>query len=85
MQQQSSDSGQITVYAALAFLIIMGISFLVLEGMRDYQISMLEEDAVAGAGEYIKANYDNALFERYHILALDPREKACLEEDAKEL
>ena len=84
MQQQSSDSGQITVYAALAFLIIMGISFLVLEGMRDYQISMLEEDAVAGAGEYIKANYDNALFERYHILALDPREKACLKEDAKE-
>ena len=100
MQQQSSnrrprhiffltilperESGQITVYAALSFLIIMGISFLVLEGMRDYQISLLEEDAVAGAGEYIKANYDNALFARYHILALDPREKAYLETDAKE-
>ena len=78
------DEGQITVFLALVFLVMLGVSLCVLEGMYSFMTSSLAEDAVKGAGNYVLANYDRPLFDRYHLFFLDPRERSVMEEDGKE-
>ena len=78
------DEGQITVFLALVFLVMLGVSLCVLEGMYSFMTSSLAEDAVKGAGNYVLANYDRPLFDRYHLFFLDPRERFVMEEDGKE-
>ena len=78
------DEGQITVFLALVFLVMLGVSLCVLEGMYSFMTSSLAEDAVKGAGNYVLANYDRPLFARYHLFFLDPRERSVMEEDGKE-
>lgn len=78
------DEGQITVFLALVFLVMLGVSLCVLEGMYSFMTSSLAEDAVKGAGNYVLANYDRPLFDRYHLFFLEPRERFVMEEDGKE-
>ena len=76
--------GMITVYLALSFLLIMGLCFCVIEGIREYELSTLEEDAFISAGRGILADYDKELYRQYRIFFLDPREKSRMEEDGRE-
>ena len=78
------EGGQVTVFLALTFFILLGAALCVLEGMYSYMESSLAEDAVKGAGNYVLANYDRNLFERYHLFFLDPRERERMETDGKE-
>ena len=90
MRPQSSKEkpdlkrGQITVFAALMFLVIMGMVFCVLEGIRSYLTGGLFEDAVYGAGNRVRAYYDTALFDRYHLFFLDPRESDLIRDDVRD-
>lgn len=78
------EKGQITVYLSLIFLVMLSLCMVVLEGMRSYLQSALAEDACKGAGEYILANYDKTLFDRYHVFFLDPRERGHIVADGRE-
>ena len=78
------ESGQITVFLALMFLVLIGFSLSVVEGVKNYSVSSLAEDAVKNAGENIMANYDKELFKNYHIFFLDPREKKYILSDGKQ-
>ena len=78
------DSGQITVFLALLFFLILGMGLLVFDGMREYMKAAFVEEAFDQAGEDILADYDRSLFDRYHIFLMDPREEAYLPEDGKE-
>ena len=75
--------GQITVFAALMFLVIMGLVFCVLEGIRSYLTGGLFEDALACAENEVRACYDIPLFERYHLFFLDPRESDLISDDVR--
>ena len=79
------ENGQITVFLSLLLIVLIGFSFVVVEGVSSYSASALGEDAVKNAGENILANYDRELFNKYHIFFLDPREMAeevtAVEED----
>ena len=75
------DRGQITVFLSLIFLLMTGLVFCVLEGIREYEISALAEDAMEGAGKEVLANYDRQLFLRYDLFFLDPREKKRMRKD----
>ena len=68
------EEGQITVFVALLFFVLMGVSLCVLEGMYSFSESALAESAIKGAGNYVLANYNRSLFDRYHLFFLDPRE-----------
>ena len=80
----SDESGQITVFLSLIFLVLIGLSLSVVEGVKAYSNSYLAEDAVKSAGENVMANYDKELFKNYHIFFLDPREKNYILSDGKE-
>lgn len=80
----SDEKGQITVFLALLFLVLLGFSMAVIEGVQSYSASYLAEDAVKSAGENIMANYDKELFKNYHIFFLDPREREYILSDGKE-
>lgn len=75
--------GQITVFLSLLFLVLLGATLGILEGMRCYETSSLAEEAVLDAGEEILAYYDRALFDRYHLFFLDPRERRYLSSDGE--
>lgn len=77
------EKGQITVFLSLLLLVLIGFSFVVVEGVSSYSASALGEDAVKNAGENIFANYDRELFNKYHIFFLDPREKNYILSDGK--
>ena len=74
----------ITVYLSLVFLLLMGVSFCVIEGVREYQLSSLEEDAFLSTGRGILANYDKELYRQYQLFFLDPRERTYLLQEGKE-
>nr|WP_296189551.1 DUF5702 domain-containing protein [uncultured Anaerobutyricum sp.] len=80
----SNEKGQITVFLALLFLVLLGFSWAVMEGVQNYSSSYLAEDAVKSAGENIMANYNKELFKNYHVFFLDPREKEYILSDGKE-
>ena len=80
----SNEKGQITVFLALLFLVLLGFSLAVVEGVQSYSSSYLAEDAVKSAGENIMANYNKDLFKNYHVFFLDPREKEYILSDGKE-
>ena len=77
------EKGQITVFLSLLLLVLIGFSFVVVEGVSSYSASALVEDAVKNAGENVLANYDRELFNKYHIFFLDPREKNYILSDGK--
>lgn len=77
------EKGQITVFLSLLLLVLIGFSFVVVEGVSSYSASALGEDAVKNAGENVLANYDRELFNKYHIFFLDPREKNYILSDGK--
>ena len=77
------EKGQITVFLSLLLIVLIGFSFVVVEGVSSYSASALGEDAVKNAGENILANYDRELFNKYHIFFLDPREKNYIRSDGK--
>ena len=77
------EEGQITVFVALLFFVLMGVSLCVLEGMYSFSESALAESAIKGAGNYVLANYNRSLFDRYHLFFLDPREREQVEQDGK--
>ena len=78
------EKGQITVFLSLLLIVLIGFSFVVVEGISSYSASALGEDAVKNAGENVLANYDRELFNKYHIFFLDPREKNYILSDGKE-
>lgn len=78
------EKGQITVFLALLFFILMGMALCVLEGMYSFMESSLAEDSIKGAGNYVLANYNRNLFDRYHLFFLDPKERNHIEEDGME-
>ncbi|MCD8019308.1 MAG: DUF5702 domain-containing protein [Clostridiales bacterium] len=78
------EEGQITVFLALLFTVMMGLSLCILEGMKAYTESSLAEDALKGAGNYVLANYDRSLFQNYHVYFTDPRERQYLVSDGEE-
>ncbi len=75
------DSGQITVFLSLVFLLLMSTCFVMIEGVREYMIGALCDDALQVAAENVLANYDRPLFEQYHLFFLDPREKRQIRQD----
>ena len=77
------EKGQITVFLSLLLIVLIGFSFVVVEGISSYSASALGEDAVKNAGENVLANYDRELFNKYHIFFLDPREKNYILSDGK--
>ena len=77
------EKGQITVFLSLLLIVLIGFSFVVVEGVSSYSASALGEDAVKNAGENVLANYDRELFNKYHIFFLDPREKNYILSDGK--
>jgi len=77
------EEGQITVFVALLFFVLMGVSLCVLEGMYSFSESALAESAIKGAGNYVLANYNRSLFDRYHLFFLDPREREQVDQDGK--
>lgn len=77
------EKGQITVFLSLLLIVLIGFSFVVVEGVSSNSASALGEDAVKNAGENILANYDRELFNKYHIFFLDPREKNYILSDGK--
>lgn len=79
----SGEQGQITVFLALLFLVLMSFSFCIIQGVQNYSASALGEDAVKCAGENVLANYDRELFNRYHLFFLDPREWNYIMSDGK--
>lgn len=78
-----NQRGQITVFLSLLFLVLLGVSLGILEGVRSYENSSLAEEALLDAGEEVLAYYDRSLFERYHLFFLDPRERNYLSADGK--
>ena len=68
------EKGQITVFLSLLLIVLIGFSFVVVEGVSSYSASALGEDAVKNAGENIN---------KYHIFFLDPREKNYILSDGK--
>ena len=80
----SDESGQITVFLSLMFLVLIGFSLSVVEGVKNYCVSSLAEDSVKSAGENVMANYDKELFKNYHIFFLDPREKNYILSDGRQ-
>lgn len=78
------DEGQITVFLALLFFVLTGMALCVLEGMYSFMESSLAEDSMKGAGNYVLANYNRNLFDRYHLLFLDPKEREHIEKDGRE-
>lgn len=83
-KMHADESGQITVFLSLMFLVLIGFSLSVVEGVKNYCVSFLAEDAVKNAGENVMANYDKELFKNYHIFFLDPREKNYILSDGKQ-
>jgi len=84
MSVRSSDrSGQISVFLALLFFLMMGISLLIFGGMREYGKTALIEAFFDHAGEEILTQYDRSLYDRYHVFMLDPREEEYIPEDGK--
>ena len=79
------QEGMITVYLSMAFLLIMGVGFCVIEGVREYQLSSLEEDAFISAGRGILANYDRQLYSQYQLFFLDPRERTGLLQEGRDI
>lgn len=77
-----NESGHITVFLSMAFLVFTGLAFCVLEGIHGYMESSLAEEAFEEAGNEILADYDRHLFRKYHVYFLDPREKGYLKGDA---
>lgn len=77
------EDGQITVFLACIFLIFLGLSLCVLEGMYIFMESSLMEDSMKGAGNYVLAGYSRNLFERYHLFFLDPRQEDIIEQEGK--
>ncbi len=75
--------GQITVYLALIFLVMTGVAFCIIEGVREYGVGALSQDAVKTAGENVMANYDRTLWKEYHLFFLDPRERGYIEADGR--
>lgn len=47
------EKGQITVFLSLLLIVLIGFSFVVVEGVSSYSASALGEDAVKNAGENI--------------------------------
>ena len=45
------EKGQITVFLSLLLIVLIGFSFVVVEGVSSYSASALGEDAVKNAGE----------------------------------
>ncbi len=78
------EGGMITVYLSLVFMLLMAVSFCVVEGVRDYQLSSLEEDAFISGGRAALANYDKELYSHYQLFFMDPRERSWLETEARE-
>ena len=78
------EKGQVTVFLALIFCLLLGVSFLSLEGIHAYENTQLTEEMLLAAGESLLAGYDRVLFERYHVFFLDPRQKDRLEEDGRD-
>lgn len=78
------EEGQITVFLSLIFFVLLGLTLCVLEGMYSFMESSLAEDSMRSAGNYVLANYNRNLFDRYHIFFLDPRERGLIESDGKE-
>lgn len=76
--------GQITIYLALVFFVMLGLGLCVLEGMRSYLGTALAEDALKGAGNYVLSHYDRALYQNYHVFFLDPRQKEKISAAGKE-
>lgn len=83
-KMHADERGQITVFLSLMFLVLIGFSLSVVEGVKNYCVSSLAEDAVKNAGENVMANYDKELFKNYHIFFLDPREKNYILSDGKQ-
>lgn len=77
------EKGQITVFLALLFLVLLGFSLVIIEGVESYSASYMAEDVIKNAGENIMANYSKELFKNYHIFFLDPREKEYILSDGK--
>lgn len=77
------EKGEITVFLALLFLVLLGFSLAVIEAVESYSASYIAEDVVKNAGENIMANYNKELFKNYHIFFLDPREKEYILSDGK--
>ena len=77
------EEGQITVFLSLIFFVLLGLTLCVLEGMYSFMESSLAEDSMRSAGNYVLANYNRNLFDRYHIFFLDPRERGLIESDGK--
>ncbi len=82
-ERLNDQSGQISVFLSLLFFLMLGMSVLVFGGMREYAKSSLAEESFDHAGEDVLAQYDRALFQRYHVFMMDPREEAHIEEDGK--
>lgn len=68
------EKGQITVFLSLLLIVLIGFSFVVVEGVSSYSASALGEDAVKNAGENILANYDFLIHERKIIFYLKGRQ-----------
>lgn len=75
--------GQITVSLALLFLVLSMAILWLMDGIRLYTLEGLTKDALEGAGEEVTANYDQSLYQRYHLFALDPRERQYIESDGQ--
>ncbi len=83
LKRVHDQQGQITVFLALLFLVLISFCFFIIQGVQSYSVSALGEDAIKNAGENVLANYDRELFKRYHLFFLDPREKTYLLSDGK--
>lgn len=53
----------------------------ILDGIQIYLNEGLAADAMCGAGKVVTANYNRALYERYHLFFLDSREKSFIVSD----
>lgn len=79
----SNKQGQITVFLALLFLVLISFCLFIIQGVQSYSVSALGEDAIKNAGENVLANYDRELFKEYHLFFLDPRERNYMLSDGK--
>ena len=80
----ADESGQISVFLSLLFLVLLSFSLCIIEGVRNYGSSYLAETVIKSAGENVMANYDKELFNNYHIFFLDPRERAYILSDGRQ-
>ncbi len=81
MKKILDERGQITVFLSLMFLVMAVTLLCVLDGARIYLNEGLAYDALRAAGKEVTANYSPALYKRYHLFFLDPREQAFIESD----